>query len=245
MPTTQRRIRRKQLKEPDEFQSFIESAGDFLTEHLSEAVWAAAIVVGVTLIAIGAYVYERHRDRAVSAQFYSALTELKDKQYKDAERDFIDLAANASNRELGRLSRLYLAKCYLADNDLPRARDSYAAFLSQGKDPEFRGIAMMDLGVVYERMGDLNKAKGIYRQAADQPGTIGLDAELAVARIEEAQSEKSLAIAAYQQFLQQHPFATQRQNVVEALARLGASPPAAPANPYAGGSVLESRPLKK
>ena len=62
-------------------------------------------------------------------------------------------------------------------------------------------MAYEDLGVIYEKMGDLKKAQGAYSQAATIRGPEQTRAELQVARIMAAQGDKAGAINAYQSFL--------------------------------------------
>jgi tetratricopeptide (TPR) repeat protein len=223
MPTPRRRLSRKELKQPDEFTTFIEGLEEFVASHTREAIVAVAIVIGLALIVFGLYSYERHRDHLAANRFYQAFSELNSKQYRNAERDFISLAADEPGREVGRLSRLYLGACYLAENDLNHARDALVAYLPDAHDLSFRALALMDLGTVYEKQADLKKAQGVYQQASALPGAAGLDAQLALARIQRQAMDTRGAIATYQRFLQEHPFAPQRQDVIEELARLGVS----------------------
>ena len=133
------------------------------------------------------------------------------------------------------LSRFYLASAYIADGDLPDARDSLVAFLAEERDPLFRSLALTNLAVVYERMAEWTKAASAYQQAAADPGPEQVRAELGVARMLAKSGDKQGAIAAYRSFLNAHPFAQQRQDVVESLALLGAPadipPPSASAGP--------------
>jgi predicted TPR repeat methyltransferase len=71
-------------------------------------------------------------------------------------------------------------------------------------------------------MGDWKKAAGAYQQAAADPGPEQARAELGVARMLAKSGDKQGAIAAYRGFLNAHPFAQQRQDVIESLAMLGA-----------------------
>ncbi len=226
MPPTHRKLRRKELKEPDEFLSFLYDAREFVTGNLTQIAASAAVVVGVAMIAMGVYYYERHRDHLAAAQFYTAFSALGSKQYKTAQQDFTSLAASESGRELGRLARFYLAQCYLAENDLARARDSLVAYLADAHDQAFEGLAMMNLAIVYERLGDLKKAEGAYQQAASMPGAQASAAELAIARIRARAGDRAGAIDAYRSFLNAHPFSQDRQDAIEALAQLGAQPEA-------------------
>ncbi|HEV2169697.1 MAG TPA: tetratricopeptide repeat protein [Candidatus Binatus sp.] len=234
MPPTShyRKISQKELRAPDEFTAFIESARDFFVNNLRQVIISSVVVVLVGAIVIGVYYYERHRDTIASGQFYDAITALNAGKNKDAEAQFKKLADEEPGRRLGRLARFYLASAYMADNDLPNARDSLVAFLADERDPTFRSLALTNLAVVYERMADWKKAATAYQQAAADPGPEQARAELGVARMLAKAGDKQGAIAAYRSFLTAHPYAQQRQDVMESLALLGApaelSPSSAP-----------------
>jgi predicted negative regulator of RcsB-dependent stress response len=232
-PTTHRRkLTQKELRAPDEFTTFVDSARDFLVNNLRQVIISSAVVLIAGTVVIGVYYYERHRDNAASAQFYDAITALNAGQNKDAEKQFKQLADEEPGRRLGRLARFYMASAYIADGDLPNARDSLVAFLAEERDPTFRSLALTNLAVVYERMADWKKAATAYQQAAADPGPEQVRAELGVARMLAKAGDKQGAIDAYRGFLAAHPFAQQRQDVVESLALLGApaeiAPPSAP-----------------
>jgi predicted negative regulator of RcsB-dependent stress response len=233
-PTTHRRkLTQKELRAPDEFTTFVDSARDFFVNNLTQMIVSATVVVVVGAIVIGVYYYERHRDTLASARFYDAITALNGAQNKLAETQFKQLADEEPGRRLGRLARFYLASAYIADGDLPDARDSLVAFLSEERDPLFRSLALTNLAVVYERMADWKKAAGAYQQAAADPGPEQVRAELGVARMLAKSGDKQGAIAAYRGFLNAHPFAQQRQDVTESLALLGAPADISPPTPGA------------
>jgi len=236
-PTTHRKkLSQKELRAPDEFTTFVDNARDFFVNNLTQVIVSTAVVVVVGAIVIGVYYYERHRDALASTRFYDAITALNAGQNKQAETQFKLLADEEPGRRLGRLARFYVASAYLADGDLPAARDSLVAFLAEERDPLFRSLALTNLAVVYERMADWKKAAGAYQQAAADPGPEQARAELGVARMLAKSGDKQGAIAAYRAFLDAHPFAQQRQDVVESLALLGAPaeiPP--PPSAAAGG----------
>jgi predicted negative regulator of RcsB-dependent stress response len=235
-PTTHRRkLTQKELRAPDEFTTLIDNARDFFFNNLTQVIVSAGVVVAVGAIVIGVYYYERHRDTLASARFYDAITALNAGKNKDAETQFKLLADEEPGRRLGRLSRFYLANSYLADGDLPNARDSLVAFLAEERDPMFRSLALTNLAVVYEKMADWKKAVGAYQQAAADPGPEQVRAELGVARMLAKSGDKQGAIAAYRAFLNAHPFAQQRQDVLESLALLGAHADIAP--PSLGASA--------
>jgi predicted negative regulator of RcsB-dependent stress response len=236
-PTTHRRkLSQKELRAPDEFTAFVDNARDFLVNNLTQVLISTGLVVLVGAVVIGVYYYERHRDSIASARFYDAITALNAGKNKDAETQFKQLADEEPGRRLGRLARFYLASAYIADGDLPNARDSLVAFLAEERDPLFRSLALTDLAVLYERMAEWKKAAAAYQQAAADPGPEQERAELGVARMLAKSGDKQGAIAAYRTFLAAHPFVQQRQDVLESLALLGAPaeiPP--PSSAAAGG----------
>jgi len=235
-PTTRRRkITQKELKAPDELTTLVDNARDFLVNNLTQVLISTAVVVAVGATVIGAYYYERHRDSMVSARFYGAITALNAGQNKQAETQFKQLADEEPGRRLGRLARFYMASAYLADGDLPDARDALVAFLAEERDPLFRSLALTNLAVVYERMADWKKAAGAYQQAAADLGPEQARAELGVARMLAKSGDKQGAIAAYRGFLAANPFAQQRQDAVESLALLGAPAELPPPSAAAAG----------
>jgi tetratricopeptide (TPR) repeat protein len=241
MPSTHRKISRKELKAPTEFQNIFESAQEFLFANIRQVIISAVIIVVAAGIAIGTYTYERRRDRIAGEAFYGALTALTSKQYKTAEDQFAKLAASEPDRRIGKLAQLYLAESYMGEGDFLKARDSLIAFVANYHDPEFSSLALMNLGVVYEKMGDLAKAQGAYEQAANVMGPEQIPAELAYARLQAEQGNKAGAIQTYRAFLALRPYAQQREEVLESLAMLGAtmrpaSAQAPDASP-AGGSM--------
>jgi predicted negative regulator of RcsB-dependent stress response len=222
--TQHKKLTRKELKQPDEFQSFIGNAQEFLLQNLQQVIVSTGIVLAAGALAVGIYYYEMHRDTVAGDRFYTAIGELNQKNYKQAETDFNKLANDEPRREVGKLARFYLATAFLDDGQLVKARDALVAYVPDAKDDLFASMAYQDLGVVYEKMGDFKKAQGAYVQAAAIAGPEQTRAELQAARVLALQGNKSGAVVAYQHFLAAHPFSQDRQSVIEALAELGAAP---------------------
>ncbi len=227
MPTTHsrhKRLSRKELRQPDEFQTFFEDARSFVHENQTRIlVFAAGVLVAIAAV-VGVLAYQRHKDRIAGDRFYAALSALNDKQYAEAETGFKRLARDDPGREAGRLAQFYLGICLLDQGHLSEARDAFTAYIAQSHDPVFTSLAAADLAVVYERMGDWKKAQDAYARAAEAPGPEQLRAQLGVARMMAKQGDKPGAIKTYQKFLKEHPFSVDNRAVTEALAQLGASP---------------------
>jgi tetratricopeptide (TPR) repeat protein len=230
MPRSQRRLTRKQLRQPDEFLTFFDRLRDFITNNLMQVVVATGVVIVAALLVIVVLWYQQSREQAAGQQFYSGLAALDAKDYKGAEQIFSTLAREEPDRRVGRLARFYLASAYAGQNQFAKARDALAVFVAEFRDPIFVSLALTDLGAMYERLGDLPKAASSYGQAAQVEGPAQLRAQLGVARMLAAMGERERAIEVYRGFLAAHPYSQERQQVLESLALLGAAPePRAPA----------------
>jgi tetratricopeptide (TPR) repeat protein len=218
---TRHKISRKELRQPDEFQSIFETAGAFFEFHMTEVLLGVAALVVIVAVAFGFYYYEVRRGRAGAARFEQALTDLQAHKYDTAEKTLSSLAANEPHRAIGRLANLYLASAYLAQKEPAKARDTLLRYLAADDASIFRGTALDNLAVAYEEMGDYKQAEDAYRQAAKIEGPEQARAELGMARMLQKQGKRAEAISVYNDFLAQHPYAPERRGVMETLAQLG------------------------
>jgi len=230
MPVTHRKLRRKELRQPDEFITFFENLRSFLLDNLVQVIIGACAAIALAAIGVGVYFYTQYRDRLVADQFYEAITAFDHKEYKTAETDFSKLAEDHPHASLGRLARFYLAGCYMAEKEPAKARDALNQYLAGDDRPTFKSLALLQLGVAYEDLGQFQQAHQTYSEAAILPGPQKMRAELAVARMLVREGHKDAAIAAYRQFLKDNPFAEERTDVFVALAELGVQPEAHTAN---------------
>jgi tetratricopeptide (TPR) repeat protein len=221
---TRHKISRKELKQPDEFQTVFETAALFFELHLTEVLLGAAALLVVVAIALSFFYYEAQRGRAASARFDQALSELQGGKYESAEKELSSLAADEPHRAVGRLANLYLANAYLAQKEPAKAREALLRYLAGDDASVFRDAALDDLAVTYEELGDYKQAEATYRQASAIEGPEQARAELGMARMLQKQGKRNEAVAVYRDFLAQHPYAPERTLVLETLAQLGVSP---------------------
>src|SRR5260370_20358906 len=240
MPVTHRKLRRKALRQPDEFITFFENLRSYLLDNLVRVIIGACAAIALAAIGVGVYFYTQYRDRMVADQFYEAITALDHKEYKTAETDFSKLVEDHPHASLGRLARFYLAGCYMAEKEPAKARDALNQYLTGDDRPTFKSLALLQLGVAYEDLGQFQQAHQTYSEAAILPGPQKMRAELAAARMLVREGHKDAAIAAYRQFLKDNPFAEERTDVFVALAELGVQPEAPTANAPAVGTPAKS-----
>lgn len=226
-----RKLSRKALKQPDEFVTTLDKTVEWIEANLSRVIIGAVAMVAIIALVAAVSFYSQHRERVASEQFYRAINALSEKNYQTAANGFSALARNGPSSTLGRLAGLYLATTYLAQNQPSKARDQLRGYLAEARNQLFRQLALTQLGVANEDLGDYREANAAYRKAAQLNGPEKTRAEIGAARTLARIGDRQGAITSYQQFLRDNPYAQQRAEVVEALAQLDAPPqPAGTAN---------------
>ncbi len=206
MATPRYKIKTKDLKAPDEFVTLVDRIGNYLTDNLARVIIGAAVVIALAAVIFTYAFYRAHRSQVDADRFYDALTALNHKQYSTAEQGFETLAQTGSG-PLASLAPLYAASAYMSDNKPAQARDALEAYLSGSNDQlYFQNLALVQLGVAYEDLGDFKNAHDAYARAAAAPGPEKSRAELGVARTLLKQGDNAAAIAAYRSFLAENPF---------------------------------------
>jgi tetratricopeptide (TPR) repeat protein len=230
MATTHRsKIRRKDLKQPDEFMTVAYSVEDFVEHHLSKVITGAIVVLVVAAVFFLIYQHVSTVRREAAEQFYQGFSALNSKDYKRAEDRFNALIADHPSTRAADLARFYRGIAYFNSGDLPRARQALEDYTQGDAAPRsLRELALMDLGVVYEQMHDYAKAADAYQRAAAINGPERNNARVAIARVLQQQGKRDEAIKAYREFLASDPYAPQRETVIQALANLGVSAPSGP-----------------
>jgi predicted negative regulator of RcsB-dependent stress response len=223
MATSHYKINVKDLKGPSEFVTTVDRIGNYLVNNLVRVIIGAVALIAVAALIFTYSFYRSHQDRVAASHFYDALTALNHKDYKTAEQGFASLAQSGSGK-LARLAPLYVASAYIADNKPAQARDALETYIADSNHSQFKNLALVQLGVAYEDLGDFKKAHDAYAQAATIAGPAKASAQLGVARTLLKQGDKTGAITAWRNFLAENPFSPERSNVVDSLAALGVAP---------------------
>lgn len=224
MATRPHHITRKELRQPDEFIGFVDRAGNWIADNLSRVILGAVAILIVIVAIVGVRFYLAGQQQAAAEAFYQAIVSFDHRDYKTATRQFTALSANYPHTSLGRLARFYIANGLLAQKQYAQARDALEQYLSEEDRPAFREMALMQLGVVYENLGNFPEARKAYERAAALNGPEKGRAERNAARVMVKAGDKAGAIAAYRSFLSENPYSPDRAEVIEALAQLGAAP---------------------
>jgi predicted negative regulator of RcsB-dependent stress response len=233
-----RRVARKALRQPDQFISTFDRVGDWIRNNSIHLIFGALGLVVAVAIVFGFWSYSQHRQLAASREFYRALNALRDKDYQAAERDFGKVTSHYPGSKLGRLAKFYLGNTYLDEHQPGKACDVLRQYLSEGDHRLFRQMALMQLAVASEDIGNYAQAHSAYASAARLNGPEKARAEIGAARTLSRLGDRRGAIAAYQRFLRENPFARERGEVTEALAQMGV--PAGQTPDVTGSAAVKS-----
>jgi predicted negative regulator of RcsB-dependent stress response len=220
-----RRLSRKELRQPDEFVSFFDAAGDYLANNLLRVILGGVGLLAVIFVVVGARFYLDRQNRAAADAFYQAINALDRKDYPQAAAQFATLASDYPSTSLSRLAPFYVANAELAQNQSAKARVALQKYLDVEDRPHFRELALMQLGVACEDSGDYAAARKSYEQAAALNGPEQRRAEMNLGRLQVRLGDKTAAIATYQRVLHENPYGPESGAATEALAQLGVTAP--------------------
>jgi tetratricopeptide (TPR) repeat protein len=208
-----KKIKRKKLKEPDEFITFTEKAFRFFIQQAKKI---AAGGVVLLVIAISFFLYQRwesHQEGEASQklglaiEIYqeagSANKERSPSVLKDALQKFNEIISRFPRTSSGKLSLLYKGNIHLQLAEFDEAAKTYQAFLKKGPEERpFRAFALEGLGYAYEGKKDYEKAVQAYQRIIDMgDGVESAGAYSGMGRCYERMGKKKEALENYKSFL--------------------------------------------
>jgi outer membrane protein assembly factor BamD (BamD/ComL family) len=225
---TEERFTRKDLRQPDEFQTLTRQAMIFVENNRSAVVAALGAVI-VLLLAIVAYrMISQSQEASASVAYTEARALLTDKKYGEAATRFDEVANRYSGTSYGPLALLERGNALLLANQAADAAAAYERFLQSSPPTDYlRQLGHTRLGYAQEKLGKAADAQRSFATAATEPGPFAAEALLGAARNAEVAGDASKAKELYTQLLEKHP-TTEYRNVATAhLIALGGTPPAA------------------
>ncbi len=238
MARTEHRLTRKDLRQPDEFQTLSRQALDFV-EANRIAVMATLGAVIVLLLAIVAYrMISQSREASASAAYTEARTLLTAKKYGDAAIKFQDVASRYGGTSYGPLAILERGDALLLADRAADAAAAYEKFLQSSPPTDYlRQLAHTRLGYAHEKLGKPTDAERSFATAAAEPGPFAAEAVLGAARNAEIAGNTDKAKDLYTQLLEKHPVSEYRDVASKHLIALGGTVPSAKAAPGAATVV--------
>ncbi|MCC6848256.1 MAG: tetratricopeptide repeat protein [Deltaproteobacteria bacterium] len=237
MARTEQRLTRKDLRQPDEFQTLSRQALEFVEANRT-AVMAALGALIVLLLAIVAYrMISQSRDASASAAYTEARALLTDKKYGDAAVKFEAVASRYGRSSYGQLAILERANALLLADQAADAAAAYEKFLRSSPPTDYlRQLANTRLGYAHEKLGKPADAERAFATAASEPGPFVAEALFGAARNAEAAGNGDKAKDLYTQLLEKHPTSEYRDVASAHLIALGGAVPAPTAAP--GGATV-------
>ena len=228
-----KRLTRKELRGPDEFQTMSVRALEWAGEN-QRTVWIVGGIVAAVLIAIAVVigVVQSRADRAAQ-DFYGATELFKRQQWSEAMESFVAIADDAGSSTYGRLAQVYAARSALRAGDAARSVELYRAYLAgPPEDVAIEQLARLDFATALQKTGDADAARKELETALELPGPARALALIRLAGVAAAAGDKPKAIELYKRYLADFADGADVEVARAGLVALGEKPPA-PAAPLA------------
>jgi len=192
------KVRRKDLRKPDEFETLTGQAVDWAQTHRSFVIGAGAVVVAVALVALGVGRWRASRNESAAIAFATAQASFEAGQFGPAGQGFMQAAEDYPGTPFGRLAKLYRAHALARQGESSDAATAYGEYLAGTPDTEYlRQEGLFGLGHAKEASGDAAGALDAFTQAGALNGPYRTDALLGVARLQDAAGHAAEARAIY------------------------------------------------
>jgi predicted negative regulator of RcsB-dependent stress response len=205
MATTSRRISRKELRQPDWFQTFTERALEYYYRQQVAVYVGLAVVVLLLLSIWGWGLFKDSQDSMAAQEFGQAMNQYHAGKYPEAVASLKNVQTYRWSR-YGNLAQLYEANSYLALNDFPKAINAVERFIA-GTDPNslMRQIGLLTLADIEERQSQCKEAIKNYSDAGKIKAAFAERAFLGEARCAVQMGDLLRGLAAYRQLVKDEP----------------------------------------
>ena len=205
MASTRRRLSRKELRQPDWFQTATENAFEFYQRQRLVVYLVIAAVVLILLGIWGWKVFKERQDAIAAQEYGQAMTHYHAGKYRQAIASLQKVQTHGWST-YANLAHLYEANSYLALKDYPNAIGAAQRFIT-GTDQNslLRQIGLLTLAAIEEQQSQCKEAIKNYTEAGKIKGAYTDRAFLGEARCAVQIGDISGAIAAYRQLLKDQP----------------------------------------
>ena len=124
------KVRRKDLRKPDEFETLTGQAVDWADANRSLVGAIAVGILVIAAIALGIARWRASRDATASADFQAARARFVAGAFDEAEHGFAQVASDYPRAPFGRLAGLYRAHALARKGDAAGAATAYAEYLA-------------------------------------------------------------------------------------------------------------------
>ncbi|OGP67361.1 MAG: hypothetical protein A2W27_04975 [Deltaproteobacteria bacterium RBG_16_44_11] len=203
------KLSKKELREPDFFQSSIQKITDYISENTTRFYSILATSILAIVIAIGIYLYwNDYQTSATQIYAKAQISMLRNQQNPEGVSDimivFKELIDKYPHSWSARMAYYHMGNVYYNSGEVDNAIDSYNKFLSSARsdDAGIKFLALTSLGYCFEAKKDFKAALNYFEQA-QKSNNIGFEAIgfRNIARIYEQLNDKKKALENYENAL--------------------------------------------
>ncbi|MBI4639782.1 MAG: tetratricopeptide repeat protein [Candidatus Tectomicrobia bacterium] len=222
-----RRIRRNQLKEPDQFLSRSAKAILFVEEHSQEVLYGTIAILLVLGLTLGFFVYQVQKEEQANFLFSQA-REAHSRESRSSEkfvelaRPYQELIQQYPGTKGAFLSQLYLGHLSFEAGEYEKAVEAYRTLVNhRGSDQLLESMARLGLGYALEAQGKCEEALPFFQAVTKDQETYGKEeAYLATGRCSEKKGDIETALKVYTETLEKFPRAVWGEAIREKVENL-------------------------
>jgi predicted negative regulator of RcsB-dependent stress response len=205
MASSTRRLSRKELRQPDWFQTTTENALASFERHRVPVYLGIAAIVLLLLGIWGWRAFKEHQDSSAAQEFSQALIQYHAGKHREAIAGF-EKAQSYRWSKYYNPAHLYQANSYLALNELAKAGSAAQRFIvGTNQNSLMRQIGLLTLATIEERRSQCTEAIKHYIDASKIKAAFTDRALLNQARCAVQLNDIQAGIAAYRQLLKDQP----------------------------------------
>jgi len=204
------KLSKKELKQPDAFQSTVEVIMDYISENKTRFYAIVMAVILSVVITFGIYMYWSYYQSSASEMYAKTQNDMvRNIGNPDAARinikTFQELIAKYPHSWSARISRYHLGNIYYSLGEIDNAIAEYKKFVSSSRSDNagIKFLALTSLGYCYETKKDF-KAALEYFEKAQKSDNVGFESIgfRNIARAYEQLNDKKNALENYKSALQ-------------------------------------------
>jgi len=216
------RLRRKDLKRPDEFVTISTRVLAWAGSHRRLAIGSGAAVVVLVVAITAALGLRGARDRDANADLARAWARYHESNGSGAASQLAEVGRRWSGAGAGTAAKVLAAAAELRADNAESALVQIQDVLAEPTLPTFlRQESLVAYGFALEKKGQRDEAIAKYGEAAAIDGPYTATAILAEARVRSAAGQKDQARSLYERLQKDFPEVADREQIAAKLATLG------------------------
>jgi tetratricopeptide (TPR) repeat protein len=203
------KLSKKEMKEPDWFQTEFARILAFLTHHRKQVVWGVGIAASLFLCAVGWYFYNLNYEKQAGRLYEQALQETGSADAAAGEKNTIkiltDVAAKYPRSDAAALAHYRLGNIYYKQGEMDRSLASFRELIKRApRDSDLVTLSHSGLGYCYEAKKDFAKALAAFQDAVNSPKGWAFAVTLFgnVGRVYEEMNQPAKAVEFYRKALE-------------------------------------------